>query len=193
MPDENPTFTAVSDTPASMRPSRAFGGGPSTGSPMSSVAPSRTASHLERQQRMDVLREEKRQLKISITKERKRAQRKYLMHQKKVIEVQVRLQQLTMQEREAKLSFAHIDAERVQAQSQFQFQPLYPPQQARTSPHPYLHRTQLALLRMQVQVYTSCVANHRHPHLTRIWWRRLTQLPRHKSNRFNPRILFFRF
>ena len=57
----------------------------------------------------------------------------------------------------------------------------------------YLHCTPLALLRMQVQVYTSCVANHRLPHLTRIRWRRLTQHPRHVFNRVCPRTLFLRF
>ena len=86
------------------------------------VAPSRTTSPLERQQRVNALRDEERQLKISITKERERAQREYLMHQKEVQEVQVRLQHLTMQEREVELSLARNNAERVQAQSQSRFQ-----------------------------------------------------------------------
>ena len=100
------------------------------------VALTLTASLLERQQRVVALREEERQLKISITKERERARREYLMHQKEVQEVQVRLQHLTMQNRKVKLFLAPINAERVQALSRSRFQRQYPSQQARSSPHP---------------------------------------------------------
>ena len=160
-PEEELTFTAVTDTPFPPRQPRGFGDRPSTASNPSSEPPSRLTAFTQVQLQVRALRLEKRRLQEkqrllreavqsarndlqSVTSEieakpkirndeRQRAYREHLMHKREQYE---QLRQYAELEDAAKRRLAQSRSELEDLQGHTVFQKQYPSQDFRMPPHP---------------------------------------------------------